>query len=100
MPAGTSGHVWPYLCACRLIAHLAPDGVAANSFGGLVLLILIVLSGFSIVRSESHKASQGDRTHQSSSLCLLVFWSVCSSATASASATERVAECVLHLTRV
>lgn len=39
-------------CLFRLIAHLAPDGVAANSYGGVSLLILIVMSGFTIVRLQ------------------------------------------------
>lgn len=39
-------------CLFRMIAHIAPDGVAANSFGGLTLLVLIVMSGFSIVRGS------------------------------------------------
>lgn len=34
----------------RMIAHIAPDGVSANAYGGFVLLILIIMSGFSIVR--------------------------------------------------
>jgi ABC-type multidrug transport system permease subunit len=41
---------FPASLPCRLIAHASPDGVAANSVGGLVLLILIVMSGFTIVR--------------------------------------------------
>lgn len=36
----------------RLIAHIAPDGVSANSYGGIALLILIVMSGFTIVRKS------------------------------------------------
>ncbi|GAX75668.1 hypothetical protein CEUSTIGMA_g3111.t1 [Chlamydomonas eustigma] len=35
----------------RAIAHLAPDGIAANSFGGILLLILSTMSGFTILRS-------------------------------------------------
>ncbi|MEW5311977.1 MAG: hypothetical protein WDW38_003643 [Sanguina aurantia] len=36
----------------RMIAHIAPDGVSANAYGGFVLLILIIMSGFSIVRGS------------------------------------------------
>ena len=36
----------------RLTAYIAPDGVSANAYGGLVLMVFIVLSGFAIVRSE------------------------------------------------
>ncbi|GIL42549.1 hypothetical protein Vafri_515 [Volvox africanus] len=36
----------------RLIAYCAPNPVAANAFGGFLLLILILLSGFSIIRGS------------------------------------------------
>ncbi|PNH10990.1 Pleiotropic drug resistance protein 1, partial [Tetrabaena socialis] len=36
----------------RLIAYVAPNPVAANAYGGFILLILILLSGFSIVRGS------------------------------------------------
>lgn len=35
----------------RLLAVVAPDAVKANSYGGLWLLILILTSGFTIIRS-------------------------------------------------
>ncbi len=38
--------------APRLIAYSCPNPVAANAFGGFSLLILILLSGFSIIRGE------------------------------------------------
>jgi hypothetical protein len=46
----------------RLIAHMAPDAVAANSFGGMVLLILIVMSGYTIVRGALRCARKGARS--------------------------------------
>jgi hypothetical protein len=36
----------------RLIAYTAPNPVAANSYGGFILLILILLSGFAIIRGK------------------------------------------------
>ncbi|KAG2432130.1 hypothetical protein HXX76_009056 [Chlamydomonas incerta] len=36
----------------RLIAYASPDAVSANAFGGFVLLILILLSGFTIIRGS------------------------------------------------
>ena len=43
-----------HLLSC--IAYAAPNPVAANAFGGFVLLILILLSGFSIVRGGARPA--------------------------------------------
>lgn len=39
-------------CVFRCIAHLAPDGISANSLGGLILLVLIVMSGFTIPKPD------------------------------------------------
>ncbi|KAG2439064.1 hypothetical protein HYH02_006591 [Chlamydomonas schloesseri] len=36
----------------RLIAYASPDAVTANAFGGFCLLILILLSGFAIIRGS------------------------------------------------
>lgn len=38
----------------RVVAHAAPDGVSSNAYGSLMLLLLLVMSGFAILRSESH----------------------------------------------
>ena len=39
-------------CLFRLIAHVASTPVAANAYGGFCLVVLILLSGYSIVRGE------------------------------------------------
>ena len=36
----------------RLLAHVAPNGVTANAYGSVMILILTIMSGFSIVRRE------------------------------------------------
>ena len=36
----------------RLLAHVAPNGVTANAYGSVLVLILTIMSGFSIVRRE------------------------------------------------
>ncbi len=35
----------------RFVAHAMPDGIAANSYGGLMLLVLTTMSGFTILRT-------------------------------------------------
>lgn len=51
----------------RLVALLSPDMVKANSFGGLALLILILTSGFAIIRRKSH--SLKSQLHRPPSCC-------------------------------
>lgn len=36
----------------RSLAHLSPDGIAANNMGALLLLVVVVMSGFTIVRTS------------------------------------------------
>ncbi|GIL82508.1 hypothetical protein Vretifemale_11338 [Volvox reticuliferus] len=45
-------HLPLYAETGRLIAYCSPNPVVANAYGGLILLILILLSGFSIVRGS------------------------------------------------
>ena len=49
-------HTHTHTRAHRLIAYASPDAVSANAFGGFVLLILIVLSGFAIIRGRAGAA--------------------------------------------